>query len=51
MNTVVAFCFLIILALLLFSISFGLRFYEGRRRKSLVSSQDSEAPVRLHLPQ
>jgi tight adherence protein B len=37
MNTVVAFCFLIILALLLFSISFGLRFYEGRRRKSLVS--------------
>ena len=37
MNTIVAFCFLIILALLLFSISFGLRFYEGRRRKSLVS--------------
>ena len=37
MNTMVAFCFLIILSLLLFSISFGLRFYEGRRRKSLVS--------------
>jgi tight adherence protein B len=37
MNTIVAFCFLVILALLLFSISFGLRFYEGRRRKSLVS--------------
>jgi tight adherence protein B len=37
MSTIVAFCFLVILALLLFSISFGLRFYEGRRRKSLVS--------------
>ncbi len=37
MSTLVLFCFLIILALLLFSISFGLRFYEGRRRKSLVS--------------
>jgi tight adherence protein B len=36
-STLVLFCFLIILALLLFSISFGLRFYEGRRRKSLVS--------------
>jgi tight adherence protein B len=37
MSTIVAFCFLVILALLLFSISFGLRFYEGQRRKSLVS--------------
>lgn len=37
MNTIVALCFLVILALLLFSISFGLRFYEKKRRKRLVS--------------
>jgi tight adherence protein B len=37
MNAIVAFCFLIILALLLFSIGFGLRFYEKQRRKRLVS--------------
>jgi len=37
MNAIVAFSFLVILALLLFSISFGLRFYEKQRRKKLVS--------------
>jgi tight adherence protein B len=37
MNAVVAFCFLVILGLLLFSVSFGLRFYETQRRKRLVS--------------
>src|SRR5580700_3291118 len=37
MNVIVAFAFLVILALLLFSISFGLRFYEKQRRKRLVS--------------
>lgn len=37
MSTIVALCFLVIFALLLFSISFGLRFYEGQRRKKLVS--------------
>jgi tight adherence protein B len=37
MNAIVALCFLVILALLLFSISFGLRFYEKKRRKRLVS--------------
>jgi tight adherence protein B len=37
MNAIVAVCFLVILALLLFSISFGLRFYEKQRRKKLVS--------------
>jgi len=37
MSTVVALCFLVILALLLFSISFGLRFYEKKRRNRLVS--------------
>jgi tight adherence protein B len=37
MNAIVALCFLIILALLLFSISFGLRFYEKKRRSRLVS--------------
>ncbi len=37
MSAIVAFCFLIIFTALLFSISFGLRFYEGRRRKRLVS--------------
>jgi tight adherence protein B len=37
MNAIVAFCFLLILALLLFSVSFGLRFYEKQRRKRLVS--------------
>jgi tight adherence protein B len=37
MNAIVAFCFLVILALLLFSIGFGLRFYEKQRRKRLVS--------------
>jgi tight adherence protein B len=47
MSSVVAFCFLIILALLLFSISFGLRFYENQRRRKLVSmlrtvTQDGE---------
>jgi tight adherence protein B len=37
MNAIVALSFLVILALLLFSISFGLRFYETQRRKKLVS--------------
>ena len=37
MSGIVAFCFFIIFTLLLFSISFGLRFYEGQRRKRLVS--------------
>jgi tight adherence protein B len=37
MNAIVAFSFLVILGLLLFSISFGLRFYEKQRRKRLVS--------------
>jgi tight adherence protein B len=37
MNAIVALCFLVILGLLLFSISFGLRFYEKQRRKRLVS--------------
>jgi tight adherence protein B len=37
MSGIVALCFLVILALLLFSISFGLRFYEKKRRNRLVS--------------
>jgi tight adherence protein B len=37
MSSIVVFCFLIILAMLLFSISFGLRFYESQRRRKLVS--------------
>jgi tight adherence protein B len=37
MNAIIAVCFLVILALLLLSISFGLRFYESRRRNKLVS--------------
>lgn len=37
MTTIVAFCFLVILSLLLLSISFGLRFYESRSRNKLVS--------------
>lgn len=37
MNLIVAISFLVILGLLLFSISFGLRFYEKQRRKRLVS--------------
>jgi tight adherence protein B len=37
MSAIVAFCFLIIFALLLFTISFGLRFYEDQRRRKLVS--------------
>jgi tight adherence protein B len=37
MNSIVALAFLLILALLLFSVSFGLRFYEKQRRKKLVS--------------
>ena len=37
MSTVVALCFLLIFALLLFSISFALRFYENKRRRKLVS--------------
>jgi len=37
MNAIVAVSFLVILALLLFSVSFGLRFYEKQRRKRLVS--------------
>jgi tight adherence protein B len=37
MSSVVMFCFLIILALLLLSISFGLRFYESRNRNKLIS--------------
>jgi len=37
MNVIVGACFSIILALLLFSVSFGLRFYEKQRRNKLVS--------------
>src|SRR5580692_4482928 len=37
MSAILAFCFLIIFALLLFTVSFGLRFYENKRRKKLVS--------------
>lgn len=37
MTPILAFCFLIIFALLLFTVSFGLRFYENQRRKKLVS--------------
>ncbi|HWF07532.1 MAG TPA: type II secretion system F family protein [Bryobacteraceae bacterium] len=37
MNTIIAVSFLVILALLLFSIGFGLRFYEKQRRRKLVS--------------
>ena len=37
MSSIVVFCFLIILAMLLFSICFGLRFYESQRRRKLVS--------------
>src|SRR5437588_238309 len=37
MNAILFFCFLIILAFLLLSISFGLRFYETRNRNKLVS--------------
>lgn len=37
MSVIVALCFTIILALLLLSISFGLRFYESQRRRKLVS--------------
>lgn len=37
MSAIVLFCFLVILALLLLSISFGLRFYESRNRNKLVS--------------
>lgn len=37
MNAIVAFAFLAILGLLLFSISFGLGFYEKQRKKKLVS--------------
>lgn len=37
MSAIVAFSFLVILSLLLFSVSFGLRFYEKQRRKRLVS--------------
>jgi tight adherence protein B len=37
MSALVLFCFLVIFALLLFTISFGLRFYENQRRKKLVS--------------
>jgi tight adherence protein B len=47
MNAIVAFSFLAILGLLLFSISFGLGFYEKQRKKKLVSmlrtvTQDGE---------
>lgn len=37
MSTILVVCFLVIFALLLGSIGFGLRFYESRRRKQLVS--------------
>jgi len=37
MTGLVSFAFLLILALLLFSISFGLKFYENQRKKKLVS--------------
>lgn len=37
MNTLIAISFLVILAALLFSIGFGLRFYEKQRRRKLVS--------------
>ena len=37
MSAILLFCFLVILALLLLSVSFGLRFYETRNRNKLVS--------------
>lgn len=37
MSAIVFACFLVILALLLLSISFGLRFYEGQRKRKLVA--------------
>ncbi|MGD1072234.1 MAG: type II secretion system F family protein [Bryobacteraceae bacterium] len=37
MTGTIVFCFFVIFALLLFSISFGLRFYEAQRRNKLVS--------------
>jgi len=37
MNALVAFCFLVILALLLLAISVGLKFYESRHRNKLIS--------------
>ena len=37
MTALVSFSFLVILALLLFSISFGLKFYENQRKKKLVA--------------
>lgn len=37
MNAIVAFCFLVILALLLLSIGVGLKYYEAYRRKKLVA--------------
>jgi tight adherence protein B len=37
MSAIVGLCFFVILAMLFFSISFGLRFYEAQRRKKLVS--------------
>jgi tight adherence protein B len=37
MSAIVIFCFLVIFALLLFSIGFGLRFHESRRRGKLIS--------------
>ena len=53
MSALVALCFLVIFALLLFTISFGLRFYEAQRRRKLVgmlrtvSRNGEEAHVNL----
>jgi tight adherence protein B len=38
MSAILIFCFLVIFALLLFSVSFGLRFHESRRRGKLIST-------------
>jgi tight adherence protein B len=51
MSAIMVFSFLIILALLMFSISFGLRFHEKRRRKKLVSMLRTvtESGVKHHV--
>lgn len=51
MSTVVVFCFLVILALLLSSISVGLRYYETRRRQKVMSMLRTvtEAGVERHV--
>ena len=45
MSAILAFCFLIIFALLLFTVSFGLRFYENRRHVATASQAQVRRPV------